>query len=526
MTSVRHPATTTTLDPMTPVRRPTTTTTLDPMTSVRRPTATSSVPMTSVRRPTVSALRTAPAAGPVPGRRPANRRTPRSVRRIGAVAAVAAAAALSLPAVAAADSLVYIDGGNVWSSTPDGGHKVRLTEGGGWHSPTQSDDGTIAAVQGTGGIQVMARDGRPIRTITTPTARTGNGGTFAGRPVDLSFSPDGTKIAYSYVALSCPPASTCTDQQSTFYTRADATEATPHSVWGNQFSTSNPEWITNDRVLVSNGNRVSIDVLDAGDYNYVDWIVPGKDIDDAELSRDGRRLATTFFYGAEKIIAFFVVAGDPRTQLPPAQPTAVCNTSESIDLADPSWSPDGSAIAFADKDGINVFRFSRFDVEGCATSGPSILSATGSAPDWGPADPPAARYAVSAPSPSVPTTPAPAVPGTSGAPGATAGRGPGAGAAGGAGAALRFTVRAATRAALRKGLTVAVAAPKAGPVKATLSGGGRVLASRSVRATRAGTVTVRLPKLSARRAAALRGRTLVVKVTAGGRTATSRLEVR
>src|SRR4051812_47195974 len=119
---------------------------------------------------------------------------------------------------AMADSIVYIDQGNVWSASPDGAHKVQLTDGGDWHSPTQADDGTIAAVEGTGPIVVMARDGRPLHTIQTPDAKTGNGGIFAPRPLDLSFSPDGSKIAYSYVQGSCPPASSCTIQRSTFYT--------------------------------------------------------------------------------------------------------------------------------------------------------------------------------------------------------------------------------------------------------------------------------------------------------------------
>ncbi len=112
--------------------------------------------------------------------------------------------ALALPAVATADSIVYIDGGNVWSATPDGARKVQLTSGGGWHSPTQADDGTIAAVQGTGPIVVMAPNGQPLHTITTTEARSADGGTFAARPVELAFSPDGSKLAYAYLAYSCP----------------------------------------------------------------------------------------------------------------------------------------------------------------------------------------------------------------------------------------------------------------------------------------------------------------------------------
>src|SRR4051794_8103625 len=81
-------------------------------------------------------------------------------RRRGTLAAALAVGAACLVAPAAmADSIVYIDGGNVFSASPDGSHKVQLTDGGDWHSPTQADDGTIAAVEGTGPIVVMAPDG-------------------------------------------------------------------------------------------------------------------------------------------------------------------------------------------------------------------------------------------------------------------------------------------------------------------------------------------------------------------------------
>src|SRR4051794_4162323 len=189
----------------------------------------------------------------------------------------AALAALIAPAAANADSIVYIDQGNVWSASPDGSRKVQLTSGGSWHSPTQADDGTIAAVQGTGPITVMARDGRPLHTITTPTAKSGDGGTFAARPVELSFSPDGSKLAYAYVAYSCPVASNRgTIQRSTFYTDANVTEATPISTYGNQFSVSDPEWVSNSRTLVFGGfgRQVALDDLDAGDYNSKPWMVP------------------------------------------------------------------------------------------------------------------------------------------------------------------------------------------------------------------------------------------------------------
>lgn len=142
--------------------------------------------------------------------------------------AVAGAGLLAVAPVAGADSIVYIDQGNVWTMKGDGTGRVQLTDGGRWHSPTQADDGTIAAVDGTGPIVVMTKDGRQLRTIQTPPAKSGDGGTFAPRPVSLAFSPDGSKIAYSYVAYSCPVASTCgTVQRSTFYSEAAGPDAHP-----------------------------------------------------------------------------------------------------------------------------------------------------------------------------------------------------------------------------------------------------------------------------------------------------------
>ena len=78
--------------------------------------------------------------GRIPGWLPVSgaerwRESPAMLRLLTAAAVMGALAA---PAAAAADSIVYIDQGNVWSAKPDGSHKVQLTAGGGWHSPTQA----------------------------------------------------------------------------------------------------------------------------------------------------------------------------------------------------------------------------------------------------------------------------------------------------------------------------------------------------------------------------------------------------
>lgn len=312
------------------------------------------------------------------------------------LSAAVAAAALAAPALASASSIVYVDHGNVFSARPDGSHKVKLTSGGHWHSPTQADDGTVAAVQGTGPIRLMTRDGRPLHPIRTRPARSADGGTFVPRPVDLSLSPDGSKLACSYVASSCPVASTCGSvQRSTFFTRTNVRTATAQSKWGNQFGVSDPEWVTNSRTLVFGGygSQVDFDDLGGGDYSFTNWLAPKADQGDGELSRDGRRLATTFFYGDDTVIAFFAVTGDTTSGPPPAQPAVACSTGADARLADPSWSPDAKSIAIQGKDGIEVLRFTAYGPDRCATAGSGkVIARTGQSPDRGPADPPRRRH--------------------------------------------------------------------------------------------------------------------------------------
>jgi hypothetical protein len=442
--------------------------------------------------------------------------------------------AVAVP-TAGADSIVYVDHGNVWTMKGDGTARVQLTDGGQWHSPTQADDGTIAAVQGTGPIVVMAKDGRQLRTIQTPSARSGDGGTFAPRPVALAFSPDGSKIAYSYIANSCPVASTCgTIQRSSFYTDANATpNATPIERWGNDFSVSDAEWVTNSRVVNFGGagSQVNFDDLDNGvDYSHQNWFNGVEDIGDGEISRDGKKLATTYSYGANQSVAFWAVEGDVKSGMPPAAKYGCRMDPPAKHYADPSWSPDSSTVAYQNDDGIYEVTFTRLDPNptdypgslGCAVAADERLVVPGgSEPDWGPADPATSRYLPPAtgggasPTPSpAPAPVAPRKPATTGTSGATV-------KAGGA-ATQRFTrggTLKVTCTASAAGRCTATARVKAGRKTYTAS------ASAAVKAGKAATLTLRF---SAKAKAAIRkalrhGRlTATVTVTSGGAPATTR----
>jgi hypothetical protein len=452
--------------------------------------------------------------------------------RTSRIAAAVLAAALVAPAAASADSIVFLDGGNVWSASADGAQKVQLTDGGTWHSVTQADDGTIAASRNLGQIEVLARDGRPLRTITTPAAPTGNGGTHRGTPINLAFSPDGRTIAYEYFDVTCPPASSCpSEQHSVLYTSADGPTATPREVHGQQFGRRDPSWVTNGRTLVFGGagSQVGFDDLGGGDTSTTLWFNGNADFSDGELSRDGRRLALSVGSGDETRIGFFRVNGDPATSVPPAPTPAdtVCGSTPDAKNGGASWSPDGTALAYASSKGVEIVRFRSFEPGACDVAGESILAPTGSEPDWGPADPPAARFRPTLGAPAPAPAPGPVPPAPAPRPAGPATPAPGGGAAGGAGAGgLAIARTRVTTAALRRGLTVTVTAPAPGRVTVRATSGGRRLATGRATARTASTVRVKLGKVSRRAAARLRGRRVTLVATVGDRRVTRTVSVR
>jgi len=137
---------------------------------------------------------------------------PSRIRR-GMVAAGCAAAALALsPALASADSIVYVKDGNVWLASGSGANQYQVTTDGTaehpYRSPSQADDGTIAAGHGDEIVR-MKQNGKVLNRLDPPTLMNWVSHPMDGVPVDVAISPDGTKVAYTFYGYECPVGASC-----------------------------------------------------------------------------------------------------------------------------------------------------------------------------------------------------------------------------------------------------------------------------------------------------------------------------
>ena len=452
-------------------------------------------------------------------------------RAAAAFFAAAAAAALA-PACASADSLVFIKADNVWLSASDGSKLTQVTTDGTsaspYRSPSQADDGTIAASKDHLIVR-LRQNGEVINTVDPPELRTSASTPIDGVPVSVAISPDGTKIAFQYATYNCPIGASCMARSATGITWAD--RATPASQFATTYFT-HPRWVGNGRLVVGGGYLSHANLVDiAGGSEPVHWFDdqdtfdPSSDLSHTSVSRDGTRVIAIHGYDSEqetsKQLVWFKATADPRTApLPPAKPEGLCVSNVLRGYSDPVWSPSADDLAFALPEGIHVARaVPRAGGDACAGLKSTLVHPGASEPDWGPANV----------NPGPRTTP----PGSGGTPGGTtkppAADGttrPGGGTSGAAGT-VAHRGKASVKAVTSKGARLKLAALPANTkvtVKLTIdkntakrAGLGRkakTVGKRTVTTSKSGSasLTVRLDRAAAKRLKRLKKLTLTVQV--------------
>ena len=394
-------------------------------------------------------------------------------------------------AAASTGSIVYLKNHNVWLADADGSNPHQVTRGGNyehpWLSPSQSDDGTIAASYGQEIVR-MKQNGEVLNRMNPKPILNSVSHAVDGVPLDVRISPNGKLIAYSFYSYECPVGASCGARTVTGYTAAD--RLTPPEQYGTTYF-AGTSWAGNGRTIQSGGfgSQINFHNLDRQDpvhwFDDVDiygW-EDSTDLSDAELSPDGKFLAAIRGYSESSHAIWYSVNGNALSGPPPADPSPACKTGELEGLAGPTWSPDSQSLLWQEPDGIWL----KSAPATCESPQPKLLIPGGSEPDWGPA---------------------------ANDPGPT-----------GSGGLKVKAVNTKLGKVLKQGLRLKVTVPAAGKVKVKVRQGGKVVASGSASAAGAGTVTVKagFTARARRSLARVKKVKLAVATTAGG--ASSKLVV-
>lgn len=368
-----------------------------------------------------------------------------------------------------ASSLVYIKDYNVWVANPDGTGQRQLTTDGfkelPYESPSQADDGTILAGRGLKFVK-LDRQGNRIGPLL-PSILVGKpDNAYAIGPFDPKISPDGHKLAYWVGTWSMwfdygTNISWSDPKDAVIWQDADSGAQLGFTLFYQK-----PAWLQDSQHALLNepGNRLAAQIVGSavgGRHNDVtpvftdsDSLPAGEyysqDVGDAELTPAADKLVALRGIRQDTIRFYDLRSGHPVV--------SECYLGQPVggSAADPTWAPDGSAVAWAEGDGIWSTPVGALDSADCSWGKPHLIIAGASQPDWGVADV----------TPAPPEPPAAAPPGRQG--GDTRSR------------PLVVVAPASIKPAalLRRGLKVTVTAAQAGRVAATLRIGRRVVVRR------------------------------------------------
>ena len=284
------------------------------------------------------------------------------------------------PAAVPPGTLLFVKNHNVWIAKGDGTGQAQLTKDGTasdpYASPTQADNGTIVASKGYLVVR-LDRNGAPLGSFTPPTLTSSAGSPIGGVPHHVAVSPDGSTIAYSQIGYQCPIGLSCGVRYATGYTSATG------SAKSNKTYYRNASWVSSSRTVQSGGylSNAMLHTLGASPVNWFndeDIFADDTDLNELEVSRDGRWLIALRGYDTSTHVIWYEVNGSVGTQSPPALPTPRCTSATDPSFASPTLAPDGSAAAWEESDGIWI----KSSLTSCASPQPALRIAGGSDPSW------------------------------------------------------------------------------------------------------------------------------------------------
>jgi hypothetical protein len=440
--------------------------------------------------------------------------------------------------VAGAASIAYVDNGEIWLSSLDGGRKVQLAapvvNGEGktekWLAVAHSDGGRIVAARNVPGrisnftwFKVWEPDGSS--TVEGP-LNAPSGWSLYVYPLGFDITPDGRHMVYGYSNSSgCCPINFA---RGTYVRPVTSSSLDPINISGYEEPT-----LFGTRVIAKSGATINVQSASTTyDTDFTPWLDTagtGLDLRRTDVAATGQLAALELeeWNGGTQTIGKIAMLAIQGVDQSPTFPAAVdCFLPASGVAKEVSMSPDAKTVAWTDARGLVVAGTPVDGSDPCVlTSPPVVLSPTASQSAIGgadvnaflPASPPAG------PQPGSPPAGGSPAPGSTTKPAAPRAILPGKVTTKALGAARGLAVKVRVAAAGKVKLVATVPAARMGR-----KGKPVVIATGSKTAARAGTLKIRLRLTTAarKRLKRLKGARMTVRVTQGGRSSSRKVTLR